>query len=488
MSQQAIDLKGGSYTAKSILAGCQAVKNLYPERNEDTAPSPYTYYQRYGLKVQIPAPGTAARGAYRATNGDLYEVLGTFVFWTDSGLVRHGLGSIAAGTTPISMTDNGQDGNTLVLVDGTASGYVIDLTAHVMSTITDAAFYGSTRVEYMDTYFVFNRPNTTQFYLSPPHWNGSDPFDPLEIADKVGGADNLQCAAANAGNIQLIGTLTTEIWYNAQGTDFTFARVPSVFIEHGTPAVYSVCQNDVGTFFLSQDDDGGAIFLKIVGYEAKRFSTHAIEAEISKYPTLTDAIGQTYEYEGHSFAKWTFPSADKTWVWDESQGLWHEETWTDGDGVEHMHRGVFCAYAYTLNLCQDWENGQLYSQDVNTFVDASTGGQGTSPIVFRRGFPHLLNAGKRVSYSKFIANMQPGSAQGLLTTQEPLVSLRWSDTRGASWSDPITTGLGATGAYDRWPTFWQLGMAQDRVFELFWSAPYPTALMGAFVDTEAAET
>lgn len=480
-----IDLTGGSYRAKSIISGAQRVVNLYPEKAESGAPTPFVYYQRYGLKVQIDAPGTAGRGAYRATNGDLYEVLGTFVFYTDAAMVRHGLGSIAAGSTPVSMSDNG---TVLVLVDNTAAGYVINLATRVMSTIADAAFYGSTRVEYMDTVFVFNRPGTKQFYLSPVNWNGTDPFDALDVASKVGGADNLQTAAVNAGNIQLIGILTTEIWYNAQGADFTFARVPSVFIEHGTPAPYSVAQSDVGTYMLGQDDDGGCMFLKIVGYEAKRFSTHAIEAEIATYSTVADCIGQTYQYEGHACVKFTFPTADKCWVFDEATGLWHEETWTDGDGVEHMHRGVFTAYAYTLNLAQDWENGQLYSQDADTFIDDSVGGQGPSPIIFRRGFPHLLNGGKRVVYNKFIANIMVATAAGLLTTDEPLMSLRWSDTRGATWGDPVTAGIGATGQYDRWATFWQLGIAQDRVFEIFWSAPYKSALQGAFVEMTPCAT
>jgi hypothetical protein len=120
---------------------------------------------------------------------------------------------------------------------------------------------------------------------------------------------------------------------------------------------------------------------------------------------------------------------------------------------------------------------------VNTFTD-----KGLYPIVRRRGFPHLVSGGKRLAYSKFQANMQTGTAPGLLSDDEPQVSLRWSDTRGASWGDPISTGIGATGQYDRWPTFWQLGMAEDRVFELFWSADCKTALMGAFVETEAAET
>lgn len=469
----------GYYKAKSIIAGAQRLCNLFPEENQKSSPVPYTNYQRPGLKLMVMG-GAPSRCLYRSTDGQLFAVIGIEVYYIAPDWSLTFLGDIAAGTTMCSMSDNG---TVAVLVDGTPAGYTINLATHAFAAIVDDAFYGSTRVEYMDTYFIFNRPGTTQFYLSPPLWNGTDPFDALDIANKIGGADLLQCAAANAGNIQLIGTLTTEIWYNNQGTDFVFARVPSVFIEHGTPAPYSVVQNDVGTYFLSQDDDGGCIFLKIVGYDAKRFSTHAIEAEISKYDTVSDCIAMTYQQEGHAFVRFSFPSADKTWVWDEGSQLWHEQTWTDTDGIEHRHRAATTAYAYTKNLAGDWETGRTYQEDVNTFVDQTPV---EAPIVFRRGFPHILNDGKRLSYSKFIINMEVGTAAGLLDTEEPLVSLRWSDTRGATWGDPVTTGMGSTGEYGRWATFWQLGMGQDRVFELFWSAPYKTALNGAFIDTTPA--
>lgn len=404
MSQ--IDLTGGSYKAKSIIAGCQRCVNLYPEKNESSAPSPYTYYPRAGNKQLIEPLGTPSRCSYRATNGELFEVIESDVYFTDSNFVRHLLGHLATQAGIVLMSDNGRDGDTVLIVDGSPNGYTIKLSSHTFAQIIDSAFYGSTRVEYMDGYFVLNRPGTTQFYLSPIHWNGTDPFDPLDIADKIGGADDLQCAGCNAGNIQLIGSLTTEIWYDSAGADFPFARVPSVFIEHGTPAPYSVVQNDVGTYMLSQDDDGGSIFLKIVGYEAIRFSTHAIEAEISTYPNLSDCLGMTFQKDGHAQVRFTFPTADKTWVWDESQQLWHEETWTDDDGLEHRHRANNCAYAYGKNLMGDWQNGALYEADYNTFVDE---GPVTHPIVCRRGFPHLVKGGKRLEYAKFIANMQTGT-------------------------------------------------------------------------------
>lgn len=456
--------------------------NLFPEKNPKGSAVPETCYQRSGLKRTSDGADNG-RGMYRSTTGQAFCVIGSEIYYRDAAAALHFVGALVAGATQISMADNGL---IILVVDGTTAGYTIDLVTHAFATIVDAAFYGSTRVEYMDTYFILNRPGTTQWYLSPPNWDGVAPFDPLDIADKVGGADNLVCAAVNAGNIQTIGLLTAQIWYNSGGTDFPFAPVPSVLIEHGTPAPYSVVQNDVGTYLLSQDDDGGCIFMKIVGYEMVRISTHAIEHAISQYEDVSDCVAMTYQQEGHSFVRFTFPNANATWVWDEATNYWHEQTWTDGDGQENRHRAVGTCYAYGKNLALDWEFGSVYVEDPNAFVDEVQGG--TSPIVYRRGFPHILNDGKRISYSKFTANMQVGAADGLLTTTEPLISLRWSDTRGASWSDPITTGFGSTGQYDRWPTWWQLGMGQDRVFELFWSAPYKTALNGGFVETEVAET
>jgi len=42
--------------------------------------------------------------------------------------------------------------------------------------------------------------------------------------------------------------------------------------------------------------------------------------------------------------------------------------------------------------------------------------------------------------------------------------------------------MGTTGEYLTSISWWRLGMARDRVFQLSWSDPIKTALSGAFVD------
>lgn len=71
---------------------------------------------------------------------------------------------------------------------------------------------------------------------------------------------------------------------------------------------------------------------------------------------------------------------------------------------------------------------------------------------------------------------------------EPEVFLRWSDDRGATWGNPISLGTGGTGNYIRQLQAQRLGMARDRVFEVFWSFPRKTALLGAYIDVTKAGT
>jgi hypothetical protein len=482
-----VALNGGFYKAKWVGAACQRCLNLYPEANPQDAQSPVqvTHYQTPGLVRLADGFETdeqvyATRLTYTATNGDLYEVVGQNVYYVSSAYSRTSIGTIPLGTNPCSMADNGLIG---VLVDGTPNGWYINLTTRVMTAIVDEAFYGADRVDYVDTFFTFNRPHTNQWYISPSEWDGLEAFDPLDIAAKVGTADDIASQLVNHREVWLFGNQKgTEVWYNSGAADFAFERLPGVFINHGCAAKYSVQRIDTSVFWLSRDEQGQGIVLEGVNYEGKRISTHAIEQAISQYETIEDATSFTYQQEGHSFYVLTFPTADKTWAFDLATRLWHERAWIDENGCEHRIRSNTAAFAYGVVVTGDWEDGRLYKFDLNTFTDDG------DPIVRRRGFPHQINDSKRVFYLNFIADVQVASGLGQLDVDEPQINLRYSDTRGESWGNPVRGGIGSTGQYIRSVQFNQLGMARDRVFELFWSAPQAVALNGAWIQTKVAAT
>jgi hypothetical protein len=486
-----LPLLGGAYQSRSLIAAAQRCVNLYPERNppESSPPVPVTHYPTPGLRKisQSPTVGKV-RASYRATNGDLYEVVnspsGSTVYYVDDALTWTALGNIPVGVNPVVFSDNGL---AVVIVDGTATSYAIDMAAKTFGTISATNFYGGTGVTFLDTYFIFNRPGTAQFYISLSNVTyamliGGTAFDPLDIAAKTGSADNIVTVASIHGELWLIGELTAEVWANSGAADFTFQRIPGAFVDHGCAAPYSLSQMDVSLFWLVKDRQGRAVIIRTDGYGVVRISTHAIEQDIQSYDVIDDAIGYCHQIDGHAFYVLTFPDADKTWAYELATGQWHERASIDGNGNLVRHRGNCFSSAYDLEIVGDYQNGALYTYDQDYYFD------GTVPIRRIRTFPHIVNDGKRVSYASFIADIEVGQTGGVLTNDPWLVSLRWSDTRGASYGNPVIQTMGAGGELYVSPQWQRLGMARDRVFEISWSAPVRTALQSAFIDVRPART
>jgi hypothetical protein len=565
-----VSLLGGTYLARSIIASAQRCVNLYPEKNPQDSEAPYTHYPTPGLKHLLnPLTPGVGRGLYTATNGELYYVCGQTVYFIASNFVQTALGNLSAPkTTPVSMVDNGQ---VLVIVDGSPSGYAIDLTSNTFGTITDPNFLGADSVDYVDTFFVFNQPGTRNWYSSlsnisfaalctnpgrpqagaitsggSGYTNGtylataltggtgtgataditvagnivtvvtldntglgytagdalgaSIPggsgfeftitqifpagFDPTWVAQKTGFPDQISTLLCIHREIWIFGIVkTTEVWYDAGGALFPFAIIPGVFIEHGCIAKYSATKHDLLVFWLSIDAAGRGTVYMGQGYAAKKISTPAVAFAFANYSTLVDAIGMVYKVGDHIFYVLSFPTADATWVYDVSEGMWHELSWLDPiAGVEHRHRMNCVAFAYEKNICADWQNGTLYQLDINTLSDFG------GAIVRRRGFPHLMGeSGGRVTYDMFRADMECGNGVPEDPTKQPQLTLRVSDTRGRTWWNPPTQSVGAQGMYYVQPQWRQLGLARDRVFELTWSDDVVTALNGAFIDITKTE-
>jgi hypothetical protein len=363
-------------------------------------PMPAAHYPTPGLRLLSSIGPGPIRGIRQSTTGATYCVSGSNVYLVDTtAWTGTLLGTITAGLrTPVSMADNGLD---MAIVDGTANGWHITLVGNVFAPIDNASgtFYGADRVDFLDTYLLFNKPNTPQFYSSD---SLSLTFDPLWFANKESYSDLLQTLVVAKRNIWLFGAVSTEVWANVGKPDFPFESQGDVFIDHGVVAKYSVAEYDNGVFWLSRDRQGQGIVIMGAGYQTKRVSTYAIEAEIAGYERISDAIGYCYQLSGHAFYVLIFPRADKTWSYDITTGLWHEWVWIDANGDEHRHRSNCYWPCNGTPVVGDWQNGNLYALDQRVFTDNGM------PIKRLRSFPHIVADGKRVFHRSFIADMSAG--------------------------------------------------------------------------------
>lgn len=473
MGKSRVPLLVGSYQAKNLIASAQRCVNLYMEQNPKDSPFPTTHYLTPGLRLVATAAEKGWRGIFTASNGMLFGVCGRTLyrinFNATSSITLTPLGTLSTAAGPVMMNDNSV---TLMVADGTQYGYSVDLGSLGYAQISDPAFYGTNRIDVVDGYFILNRPASTEFYISLYQQLS---FDALDFASKNGYSDILVGCIVSRRNIWLFGQQTAELWANTGASDFTFQRVDGVFIQHGCAAIGSLQQMDGSVFFLSRNPQGQGIVMRTVGYEASKISTFALDAEIQTYPSIEDATSYTFQMDGHMFYVLNFPAANKTWMFDLSSEQWTEWVYTDSNGVENRHRVGCAAFWNGLHIGGDFENGKLYSIDKAAYTDDG------APIVRRRGFPHMVDTGNRMMYREFIGDFQVGAEESTYAAGDTKVYLRWSDTKGKTWGNPISSDLGPLGDYLRSVQFQRLGMARDRVFELFWSAPINTALNGAFL-------
>jgi len=159
-----------------------------------------------------------------------------------------------------------------------------------------------------------------------------------------------------------------EVWYNAGLADFPLARIDGAFMETGCLAPYSVAKLDNSVFWLGSDARGNGIVYRNQGYNAQRVSTHAIEWQIQQYNVLNDAIGYSYQQDGHSFYVLTFPTAQATWVFDVATGAWHERAFWDGAQFRRHRSNCQANFAGQV-LVGDWENANLYAFDADYYLD-----------------------------------------------------------------------------------------------------------------------
>ncbi len=509
-----IALRSGAYSSEGYLANAQRCINLFPEQNpDDTEPeAPFTHYPRPGLRLlaQPPAPAPG-RCLYRATNGNLYAHLGQNLYYIDPNWKFNLLGStVTVASTPTSMADNGTNA---ILVDNSTFGYSVLLANNTFAQIGDPNFLGSTRADFLDTFILLNDPNTNEWYCTE---SGQIVFNALFVGIKTAWPDNILCVVAIEREAFLFGPQKSEIWYNAGTFPFPFNILPGVIIEQGCAARYSPAKMDTNVYWLSQSPEGDRMVMRANNQNvAQRISTHAIEAEFRKYVKIDDAIGSVYQVQGHSFYKLHFPTADKTWGYDEATKQWHEDNWIDQNGVLHRARNTFMAFAYGKNVGLDFANGNLYQVDPNYRYDdvqvnpASASTPTSHPIAWIRSFPHINKEMKRVGHTRFIADVQTGDDPNTGETNQfvgpwssgfssgfgplsqisiPSICMRYSKDGGNTFSNNrIKNGLSA-GRYRRLIRYPSMGIARDMVYELSSTADMVDALNGAFLDAQVGTT
>jgi hypothetical protein len=474
--------------------------NLYPEVVTEGGKEAAFLNRAPGLKFLATVGTGPIRGLW-SFGYFTYVASGSQLYSVDSNWTPLLLGTIS-GTGPVSMSDNG----TQLFIACNPKGYIYNSFTTVFAQITDADFQGAVTVAFLDGYFVFNQPNSQKIWVTSLY-DGSS-ISPLAFASAEGNPDNLIAVMVDHREAWLFGTNSVEVWYDAGLPDFPLTRIQGAFNEIGCAAAYSVAKLDNGLFWLGADARGRGVVYRSQGYSGVRISTHAVEFAIQGYGVISDAIGYTYQQEGHPFYVLVFPTANATWVYDAATGAWHERAgFSNGQFIRHRSN---CYTTFNnKSIVGDYENGKIYSLSLDVYDDA---GSIQKWLRSWRAIPAGQNNLKRTAQHSLQLDCETGTNYtvdetvivdimaddgyylvtessefliGEITETQPgnpQVMLRWSDDAGHNWSNEHWVNMGQYGAYGTRAIWRRLGMAtklRDRVYEVSGTDAVKVAIMGA---------
>lgn len=464
---------GQAYTLPSVNAACQRCLNMYMEGVPGETKGKVILKKRSGLKLFTTVTG-ANRKIYSTSKDRLFSVNGNKLTEITASGARIERGTIATSGGNVSIQDNG---NQMAIVDGSA-GYVFDLVANVLTAISAIAYPDdATQVTYQDGFIIVNNPSSDpsgNFNISGIRDALS--WSALDFGNAEASPDIISALTSTGQVLWLLGPTSIEAWYNSGAADFPFQRISGAHFDIGIFAPFSLAKMDSNIFWLGSDQQGfGQIFTNN-GYTPTRISTHAIEQEIVKYPTIEDALGFTMQEGGHSYYVITFQAASKTWAYDVTTQSWFEWAYTNyTNNTETQYKGSSQAFFKGKNYVADSVSGDIFEVDPETLTDNG------NKIKILRNSPHIWNGLDRIFYNAFQVDMETGI--GLTNGQgnNPQAMLRWSDDGGHVWSNQMFESAGKIGEYKKRVKFNRLGQARDRVWEFTMTDPVKITLLNAHV-------
>ena len=332
--------------------------------------------------VMYPTPGLteftlfgtsgSIRGAIKYNN-KYYCVYYNTLYEVASTGATTSLGTINTSTGRVTMAHNGANyGQQIMIADG-SDLWCYDDSAGTLTEVTlfnDGAtsFTKSpTHVVFMDGFFLINDPaNSGRFYKSDGYdGQHNSGWNTLNFATAERSPDELKAIVASDKILFLLGDTTTEMWYNDGSSGVPYVPMQSGFTQWGCAAPYSAIEISGVVLWLTKNDEGEGLVVKSVGGAPEVVSTQAIASEIQDISDLTDAYAWSYQHKQNTYYVLTFPTGQKTFVYNLNTGKWH--TWkTESTGY---HKSANHVYVYGKHLIGDPDTGKVYYLDWRIYTD-----------------------------------------------------------------------------------------------------------------------
>ena len=424
-----------------------------------------------GDKTQIAVRGTPGaltslnltdspiRG-WRVVGASMYVLAGSTLFQVFSDNSFAVLGTIPASGQYVTMTDNSIQ---LGIVDG-ARGYSVVLPSGAPTLITDGNFpNGCTTIDTLNSRSIVEQPNSRTFYVSAQL--DLRTWTPIIFGTKENASDYIVAVDVLNGALIFWGSQNMEFWQDVGTSPNPYQRINGASQTWGLAAKFSRASLNNTKIFLGQNPQGGVQVLMLNGYSPQRVSNSDVENIISGFSIYSDAIGLTYMVDGHPMYQLTFPSANRSFLYDSLTNMWFEVQSGVGDYTRHFANLGIVFNA--KNYVSDVSSGAIYQ--LSSALNTESGAPIKRIITSR----HIRMGGSEFGLSELALEINSGVGLPFGQGVNPQIMLRVSKDGGNVFGPERWKSLGAGGQYKKRVVWDRLGSAKDFVFQWSMTDPVP---------------
>lgn len=451
-----------SYRSASLPVSSQTCMNAYAGFQPKDAKTDVAVFGPPGIVSFAMCGDGPIRGLH--TMADIaYAVSGQSLYRIDEDGTATLIGGEISGSDLVSMDDNGTQ---LAIANGDF-GYIYAADTG-FQLITDTDFHPADTVAFINAVFAFNRTGTNEFFVS-------DNLDGLTYSDIFASAewksDQIKAVVNHIESLYLLGSNTIEGWYSTGDPNFPFRRYDGSAIDRGIAASQAFVSDSQLLFFLGND----RVAYKLAAGSLVPLSTEALNQEWHRYARVDDAFMFAYDYDGHRFVVLTFPSANKTFVYDLTSGLWHERSSRDMYGHDlGRWRASSSTEAYGKTLIGDAFSGNVGYHDATVFTEYD------NTIVTELISPPLHADGKLIFMPWFELDVDAGVGSSSGQGSDPQIMLSMSDDGGYTWTDQEQwRSMGKIGKYRTRLRWDRLGSFYSRAMKITISDPVRRTIIAA---------
>jgi hypothetical protein len=465
---------GPAYTSISRAINAQRCINLRLEIDSANGKSPLSLVGLPGYsEVKTDFPASEVRGFWLA-QGRVFVVVGSTLYELNSDLTHTVRGTLATASGRVSFADNGLQ---MLIVDGVG---VLGLTFSTNSTVTTIANfpYGATHIACVDNTMIAAQPNSQIFQISAV--GNAYSWAAIDFASAEGLPDDIVAIIPFSRQVYMLGSGSVQIFWNSGDANRPFIPVEGSSFELGCVAPYSVAKDESGVYWLGGDPRGGPRVYKGAGGQFTPISTPGMDAAFigsngEPAYTVSDAFGYTFRMDGHVYYVLTFPTSDKTWIYDAVSEGWSE--FLEWDTQWRRHRSNCAIYAFGRQLIGDFENGKLYELSPNVYANGSAVQRALRASAYVHNSQELLTIGS------FEVVCEPGV--GLTSGQgsDPQMMLRVSKDGANTWTGEMMRPIGVKGEFrDRARFLRPVGNSRSFVFEVSITDPVKRVLTAGVIN------